>query len=84
QEVRRSRALALQKLVKKHNSNCLICERSGQCRLQKICADQGLALMSQPRPNPEFTLIPGPVGVLEEPKANKHLAELSLIGPSER
>ena len=56
--VRRSRLMALKSLASRHKSNCVFCERSGSCRLQKICADQGLALLSQPRPNPEFSLIP--------------------------
>ncbi|MDR2302793.1 MAG: (2Fe-2S)-binding protein [Deltaproteobacteria bacterium] len=55
--VRRSRVLALKELAKRHQGNCLVCERSGSCQLQTICADQGLALLSQPRPNPEFTLL---------------------------
>ncbi|MDR2301360.1 MAG: (2Fe-2S)-binding protein, partial [Deltaproteobacteria bacterium] len=55
--VRRSRVLALKELAKRHQANCLFCDRSGSCSLQSICAEQGLALLSQPRPKPDFTLL---------------------------
>ncbi|MDR0622142.1 MAG: (2Fe-2S)-binding protein [Deltaproteobacteria bacterium] len=77
--VRRARLLALRELAKRHEGNCLTCERAGRCQLQSICADQGLALLSQPRPNPEFTLVPAS-GNLEIPAGNERRAQLSLAG----
>jgi predicted molibdopterin-dependent oxidoreductase YjgC len=76
--VRRARTLALMDLANRHKGNCLLCDRSGHCRLQQICADQGLALLSQPRPNPEFTLVPAN-GQPEEIEAGRRLADLSLV-----
>jgi predicted molibdopterin-dependent oxidoreductase YjgC len=83
QEVRRSRILALKELVNRHKGDCLICDRSGLCHLQEICAEQGLALLSQPRPNPEFTLVPAK-GISEKLEAPPlpPLANLSLVNLS--
>lgn len=55
--VRRAKQLALKELVKRHPGQCLVCERSGQCGLQKACADLGLALASRPNPDPALTLV---------------------------
>ncbi|MDR1658057.1 MAG: (2Fe-2S)-binding protein [Deltaproteobacteria bacterium] len=56
--IRRARLVALKALVKKHSGHCLSCDWSGQCRLQNLCAEMGLAIVSAPNPTPLLTLIP--------------------------
>jgi hypothetical protein len=61
--IRRARLLALKNLAKRHPSKCLVCDRSGRCRLQTLCADLGLALVTRPNPEPVLTLVaPSPWG----------------------
>ena len=41
-KVQESRKMTLELLLSVHERKCLTCERSGNCELQKLCADMGI------------------------------------------
>ncbi|MDR2443573.1 MAG: (2Fe-2S)-binding protein [Deltaproteobacteria bacterium] len=81
--IRRARLMALKRLVQKHPGKCLLCEKSGQCRLQTLCADLGLALTSLPNPDPVLTLVPAGASDLPSSEARPKTM-VKLVGANRK